>query len=260
MTYVFIEGNQAHTSGANGPVTRIVMHATVSPCERGGARSVARYFQSPQAGGLAHYVVDPSEVVQCCKEDVCAWHAPPNHGSIGVELCDPMSGPDSRWTDDPHARMLARAAVLVADLCKRLGVPVVYVDAAGLSAGRHGITTHAEVSAAFHQSDHTDPGPAFPMARFLDLVRAANQPAVKPTPAPTPPPPQPTVKDKDMALLVKDPSSSAQWCVATDLSSKTPIADHQSLAALQATGAHQTVALTAAQLGRIPTIDAKPAA
>src|SRR5690349_19390522 len=101
-----------HGSSQN-KVNRIVIHATVSPCVRGGATAVARYFQSAGAGGSAHYVVDPGEVVSCVKETVVAYHAPPNTGSIGIELCDPQKGPDSRWDDEDHQEMLRLAADLV---------------------------------------------------------------------------------------------------------------------------------------------------
>ena len=43
-----------------------------------------------------------------------------------------------------------------------------------LVAGRRGITGHVEVSRAY-RSDHWDPGPGFPIERFLDDVRKAQQ-------------------------------------------------------------------------------------
>lgn len=173
MTYLFIQGNQSHTSGPNGKVTRVVIHATVSPCKIGGARGNAKYFQSSGAGGLAHFVVDPAEIVQCCREDIACWHAPPNQGSIGVELCDPQTGSAARWGDKNHTAMVKLAARLVADLCNRHDVPKFFVDGAALRAGAHGITTHHEVVQAWHRSDHTDPGPGFPMGQFIALVHEA---------------------------------------------------------------------------------------
>lgn len=170
MPYTYIAGNPAHTSGDNGVVTRVVIHATVSGCHAGGAQENGHYFASKGSGGLAHYVVDPGEVVQCAKEDVATWHAPPNQHSIGVELCDPQSGPAARWHDANHEAMLKLAAKLVADICTRQNVPMEHVNGADLLAGKHGITTHHEVNDAFHKSDHTDPGAAFPMAHFIELV------------------------------------------------------------------------------------------
>ena len=168
MTYEQIAGYVGHESGANGPITRIVMHATVSPCLPGGAEGNGRYFQSPNSGGLAHFVVDPQRIVQCAPEYIATWHAPPNHGSIGIELCDPQSGSFARWSDSEHRSMLVLAKGLVHDLAARHAVPLAFVDARGLVAGHHGVTTHYEVSQAWHQSDHSDPGPGFlPYMQFL---------------------------------------------------------------------------------------------
>jgi hypothetical protein len=50
-----------------------------------------------------------------------------------------------------------------------------WLVAGDLVAGRRGITGHSEVSAAYGKSDHWDPGPGFPVERFLDRVRHAQQ-------------------------------------------------------------------------------------
>jgi hypothetical protein len=71
--------------------------------------------------------------------------------------------------------MLGRAATLVADVCRRRVIPVRWLVASDLLAGRHGITGHVEVSKAYGKSDHWDPGPGFPVERFLGLVRAARR-------------------------------------------------------------------------------------
>lgn len=165
-------GPAAHTSaGSNMPISRIVIHSTVSPCVPGQAEATANYFRSPKAGGSAHYVVDPSTVVQVVFDREIAWHAPPNAHSLGVELCD-MPDPKSakRWQDRNHRLMFARAARLVAELCLAYDVPPFYVGASALKRGRRGVTTHAQVSQAFHQSDHWDPG-AWPRLAFMFEVR-----------------------------------------------------------------------------------------
>jgi len=160
----------AKHGGTQTHVTRIVIHGTVSPCVRGGAVNVARYFQTPAAGGSAHYVVDPGEVVRCLAETTVAYHAPPNTGSIGVELCDPQQGPASRWADDNHEAMLRLAAALVRDIAARWDVPLRRLTVAEVRAGARGICGHVDVSRAFGQSDHTDPGTGFPWAHFMQLV------------------------------------------------------------------------------------------
>lgn len=184
MSILSVPGYAGHTSGPNGTVTRVVLHATVSPCIIGGARSVADYFTRSTAGGLAHYVVDPTQIVQCADEAQQTWGAPPNQGSIHVEMCDPQTGNPQRWSDPLHQSMLAIAVPLVRDICVRHGLPLAYVDATQLKAGGRGITTHADVSAAWRQTDHTDPGRDFPLTAFVAAVAAP--PAVPGTPPPLP--------------------------------------------------------------------------
>lgn len=181
-------GPAAHDSGAgNMPLTRVVMHCTVSPCRPGGARDIAAYFRSPNSGGSAHYIVDPGDTVQVVYDSRIAWHAPPNSHSIGVELCDPMSGSGARWNDADHQAMLKRAAKLVAQLCLAYDVPIRRLDVADLKAGRKGICGHADVSDAFKQSSHWDPGPAFPWEQFMRYVRReAERFTAQPVPDPTP--------------------------------------------------------------------------
>jgi hypothetical protein len=163
--------------GDNKPIRRIVLHGTVSPTERGGARNIARYFRSSAAGGSAHYCVDPGEVVQTAYDSVIAWHAPPNGNSIGIELCDMVGDkhgkplPLSRWNEANHAAMLQLAARLTAELCLAYDVPVRMVGPVGLKAGKQGICEHSDVSQAFKQSSHWDLG-MFPRRRFIRMVRA----------------------------------------------------------------------------------------
>jgi N-acetylmuramoyl-L-alanine amidase CwlA len=165
-------GPAAHTSGpGNKPINRIVLHSTVSPCVPGGAEQIASYFRSQSAGGSAHYVVDPSEVVQVVYDDVIAWHAPPNGHSLGIEMCDMPSQSMERWNDQNHVKLLKRAARLTAELCLAYDVPPFYVPASKLVTGGRGVTTHNDVSEAFHQSTHWDPG-AWPRRLFMRTVRA----------------------------------------------------------------------------------------
>jgi hypothetical protein len=187
-------GPAAHTShGHNKPISRIVIHSTVSPCVPGGAKAIAAYFRSPKAGGSAHYVVDPGEVVQVVFDDTIAWHAPPNQHSLGIEMCDmpsslsldhwkgelaatsndPQHGRRRnplRWLEPNHRKMLRHTARLTAQLCLAYAVPVRFLTADQLRAGEHGITTHANVSKAFHESTHWDPG-VWPKRTFMREVR-----------------------------------------------------------------------------------------
>ena len=122
-------------------------------------------------GVVSHNCVDPGEVVQVVYDGVIAWHAPPNANSLGIELCDyPDAKTAARWADPNHQAMFARAARLTAQLCLAYGVRPWFVGRIGLRLGRTGVTTHNEVSQAFGQSSHWDPG-AWPRRKFMRAVR-----------------------------------------------------------------------------------------
>lgn len=176
-----------HSSGSNLPPTRVVIHATCpelgfpKASAKGRAVSTARYFQSADSGGSAHYVVDIAETVQCLAENVIAWHAPPNGHSLGIEICadggsaSSFKNPSVRyrrdqWLDPEVWPAVARAAALTRELCQKYHIPMVRLSAADLRAGKRGICGHVDVSNAWHQSDHDDPGPDFPWDRFMAAV------------------------------------------------------------------------------------------
>lgn len=174
-----------HSGNGNKPINRLVVHSTVSPCEPGGARRISAYFRSSSAGGSAQYVIDPAEAVQSAYDSVVCWHAPPNPNSLGYEMCDipgPVPGdrPGTarwkslrrswRWIRPNQRRMLDRTARLVAHSALAYDVPLVFLGPAALRRGARGITTHANVSKAWGQSTHWDPG-WWPRRRFMRLVK-----------------------------------------------------------------------------------------
>lgn len=120
-----------------------------------------------------HFAVDSNSITQSVREHDIAFHAPgANRTGIGVELCGRAAQTAAQWGDKYSMAMLARSARLIAEICKRWHIPVSYVSTEGLLGKHRGITTHAAASKAFGGT-HTDPGPGFPMAKFLDSVRAA---------------------------------------------------------------------------------------
>lgn len=156
---------------SNKPIRRIVIHSTVGPTKAGSAEKIATYFKSSRSGGSAHYVVDAGGVVQVVFDSVVAWHAPPNRGSIGIEMCDnPHPSSTARWWEPDHTKMFAHTARLTAELCLAYNVRPWFVTAGRLRLGIKGVTTHAEVSKAWRQSTHWDPG-AWPVKAFMREVR-----------------------------------------------------------------------------------------
>src|SRR6266545_1918845 len=175
MSRPFIQAR--NHGGTQTAVRRIVIHGTVSPCVKGGARNVANFFHETHRDASAHYVVDPGQIVQCLHERTIGFHAPPNTGSIGIELGDPQKGSSARWKDADHEPMLHLAADLVREVAARWKVPLVRLSVADLKAGRHGVCGHVNVSKAFHMTDHIDPGTAFPWAHFMSLVTHGHKPS-----------------------------------------------------------------------------------
>lgn len=153
----------------------IVLHSMEAPEKGDTAEAVARYFANLPASrkSSCHFCVDVNSIVQCVRVQDVAYHAPgANHNGIGIEHAGYAGQSVTEWHDNYSRQMLVRSAALVAELCRQHKIPVQFVDAAGLRAGRRGITTHAQVSNAFRKSTHWDPGRNFPMQAFLALVNS----------------------------------------------------------------------------------------
>lgn len=156
-----------HSSGTRRltDIKWVVLHST----EGGTAESVARYFQSPSAGGSTHLVVDDKECQRCLANGAVSWGAKgANYAGFHIEQCGYAKWSAVVWKS--HLATLKRAAYLAALHCDKFGIPARFVKAADLQAGRPGITTHVECSKAFGGS-HWDPGPAWPRFLFMALVR-----------------------------------------------------------------------------------------
>lgn len=162
------------SSGSNLPVTRIVIHDTESAGSGPGtAHGVLGYFSQPSSGGSAHYITDVRDEFHPLGDSEIGWHAPPNQGSIGIEICGQARYSRATWLSADVWPAVLRAAQRTAELCARFGVPMVRLSSTDLLNGRHGICGHVDVSQAWHQSDHSDPGPNFPWDAFMAAVTAA---------------------------------------------------------------------------------------
>ncbi|MSO37439.1 MAG: hypothetical protein EXQ69_04220 [Acidimicrobiia bacterium] len=176
MSFEFIQSKN-YTKGRKGKVDLVVLHSTENPITKGVARNVAMWFGGTSApSASSHYVVGHDETIQCVLESDTAWAAPgANHNGVQIEQVGQAAKTD--WLAGDGLAVISSSAKLVAAICARHGIPVERVDAAGLLAGKRGITSHAAVSAAFKRSDHQDPGMngdrRWPWAEYLALVAAA---------------------------------------------------------------------------------------
>ena len=184
-----ISRRAVHNSGAgNLPIRRVVIHATCpgvgypAASKKGAASGTAKYFQMASSGGSAHYIYDSSRHEEhCVAESVTAWHAPPNPHSIGIEICGEASYTRAQWLSAEVWPAVEEAAARTRDLCQRYGLPMRKLTVAQVKAGAEGVCGHVDVSNAFHQTDHSDPGQHFPWDEFMHLV---NRESALPRPDP----------------------------------------------------------------------------
>jgi hypothetical protein len=160
-----------HDSGDRTPgqIRFIVLHATESAANT--AEAVARYFTSSGAGGSAHLVVDDDECFRCLPDLIVPWGAPPlNTAGYHIEHCGYTAWKAADWAQ--HVRTLERSAFKAFLRCRLYDIPPRRLTDAELAARKPGITTHAQVSRVFRKSTHTDPGSGFPLAWYVDRVKA----------------------------------------------------------------------------------------
>lgn len=169
--------------GANGRITRVVIHCTdpssleyPAASAAGQAAGTARYFAQGSGGrnASAHYVVDVAAEFHTVADDVKAYHAPPNAGSVGIEICGRAKYSREQWLSAQVWPAVARAAARTRELCDRHGVPRTRVGPSQLKAGAAGVCGHIDVSLAWHETTHTDPGPGFPWDKFMEAVGGAS--------------------------------------------------------------------------------------
>ena len=187
-SYAIRKGPPAkHYKRANPPrdaVDFVVIHSAETPERPDTAVRLAAYFADPrqtrrgevvEVKASAHYSVDSRNVVQHVAEVDVAWHVRTkgwNDRSVGVELAGRASQSRAEWLDAYGMTLLPRAARLVADVCKRWNIPPDYLSGEALSDGSRGITGHRDLTAAFGEDTHEDPGEGFPWPGFVAMVRA----------------------------------------------------------------------------------------
>ena len=157
----------AHDSGTRSQreIKWVVLHSS----EGSTAEGAARWFRNPASAGSAHLSVDDDHCYRSLSDETIPWAAPgANTGGIHIEQAGFAAWGSLGWLR--HRRTLNRAAYKTATRCKKYGIPVRFVTAAGLRGGASGITTHRECTAAFGGT-HSDPGAFWPRRFFMRRVR-----------------------------------------------------------------------------------------
>lgn len=140
----------------------IVIHST----EAWPGFGSVQWFMNPASGGSANMVLDDNRAWRTLPDTTIPWAAPPKN-TQGWHL--EFAG-FARWTTDQwmqHKNMLDRAAYKIALRAKWYGIPLRQLGTVGLRLGLKGVVYHSTISKAYGLSDHTDPGPGFPLKYVL---------------------------------------------------------------------------------------------
>jgi N-acetyl-anhydromuramyl-L-alanine amidase AmpD len=142
-----------YTVGRTSAITHVVIHVT-----QGSYAGSISWFQNPSSDVSAHYTIRSSDgqVTQSVREKDTAWHARSgNPYSVGIEHEGYIAEP--KWFTDA---MYRSSAALTKNLADRYGIP----------KDRTHIVGHVEVPG----NDHTDPGPNWDWAYYMQLVGGTN--------------------------------------------------------------------------------------
>lgn len=162
------------------------------------AVAMARYQLSPSAGGSYHIVIDvEGKTARENDDEYIPWAAmyTANRNGFHVSLAGRAAFTRQQWLNRP--KQLDKLAQIAAAYERAYGIPVIIRFAPDLIAGRPGLSTHAEASKAWKESDHTDPGVGFPLDVIVDKVKALKTP-----PPPPPATPETIVDDRKYASYV----------------------------------------------------------
>jgi hypothetical protein len=175
--YKYVQAKGYTDGRSDGPPLWIVMH-TMQAHELGDtAESTANYFATlPDDRQVSsHLCIDNNTAIQCVDVYDSAWtvgNRPGNRRGLNYEHAGFAEQTATEWADDYSTAMLRLSAQCAVSDVLRFGIPVRRCTVDQLKAYEPGFTTHNDLRLAFGVTSHTDPGPAFPWSRYLDMVRA----------------------------------------------------------------------------------------
>lgn len=195
-------GTKGMWNNADNTKQLICVHTTESS-RAGGALSWMR----SQQNGSYHELTDTiGDIVRMVPDNRQSWSAMTQGNRRGLHLCaagyasyrlprmarrmtrrgeGPCSSPPrllrrsprraaAKWASFPdlleaHAQTMARWSRLY-------GIPLVRLTPAEVRAGKRGVCGHVDISRAFGETDHTDPGSGYPFLRVLARAQEINSP------------------------------------------------------------------------------------
>lgn len=148
--------------------TGIAIHATANDAT---AENEARYAKRRTDETSSHFYVDHDSVIQSLDTKFLAWHAGNDEGNtraIAVEITGENSWSKQRWLDEVDWNGLVD---LCAWICITHNIPAQRLSVTQMRFGSAGIYTHNDMRLAWGGTDHTDPGPNFPMDYLIARIR-----------------------------------------------------------------------------------------
>lgn len=149
----------------------IVQHTTES---EGGNTGVVGFLERTRNGSYQTMVDFDGEEVRMVPDNRQAWGAMNQGNRRGLHTCamGRAEWDRARWLRE--GKLLERTAMRYAEWNRSYGIPLVKISAAQAAAGTRGIVGHIDISAAFGESDHWDPGHNFPYDVVIARAKEIN--------------------------------------------------------------------------------------
>ena len=171
--------------GRIAPIRLIVVHSMEWTERPTTAEDCAHMFKTMTRQASAHVCVDADSAIRCVDDRDTAWAAPGgNADGLQMELAGYARQTRAQWLDEYGRAMLKRAGQICANWSKQHGIPLRKLSRAELKAGRKGIVSHADISAVYKRSDHSDPGGSFPWDFLLEMAEDLGDPTKETAPRP----------------------------------------------------------------------------
>jgi N-acetyl-anhydromuramyl-L-alanine amidase AmpD len=158
------------------PPRLIVIHTMEFHEQDDAAEVIAHDFatrpETDQAS--SHICCDDNSIIQCVKDSYVAYAAPgANHDGMQIELAGFKATSQAGWRTPRANAVLANGADAAAQYSLKYDIPLIHISNQALRDGARGVVGHDQVTAVYRGSDHTDPGPNFPWARFISWAKAS---------------------------------------------------------------------------------------
>jgi hypothetical protein len=135
------------------------IHCTWGENPKETAKDNARYFAGASARGSAQLVTDDKECYRCVPDLVVPYGAPPlNYNHLHYEQVGQGDWTRAQWME--HWFTIRWTAYKIAVAAHNYNFPPIWLPYTELRRGNwRGVTSHLQVSIAFGQTNHEDPGP-----------------------------------------------------------------------------------------------------